>query len=206
MLLPTHYCLADFFSRLCKKKWRRREHLLFCFGAIAPDLPVILVGICELIKYISRHPRTLQPYWIAKSILELLYCNERPDIVNYLYATVGYHHLAILARSYLHSVLFWFVSLALVWTLKPTRKYFLPIFCGAIFFHILMDLPTHTLAAYNYFWPLTLYPVRGFISHDNPWLLRFEIAIWLIWLASALYRLSTKTWQQYRRDVGNHKI
>lgn len=147
-----------------------------------PDIPVLAVGIYESIKYLCKHPSAFEWYWIQKSALKVLYENEWPDIVNYLYATVGYYRYALLLRQCLHSIFFWIILATICWQIARLRRQVLIIACGALFFHILIDMPTHTLTAHNYFWPFTLYPVRGFVSHDNPWLLRIEIAIWTVWL------------------------
>ncbi|MBU6500510.1 MAG: metal-dependent hydrolase [Patescibacteria group bacterium] len=186
VLLPTHGCLANLFSRFLKNKWSGNDHLLLVIGAIVPDMPVIMVGTYELIKYLSGHPQALQIHWITKSLLELLYDNERPKLVNYLYTSVGYYRGAIFLRDCLHSVFFWIILIVVACLFKKIRRKFLIVGCGAIFFHIFLDWPTHITTAYNYFWPFTLYPVRGFISHDNPWLLRAEMGIWFICLVLAI--------------------
>lgn len=186
MLTPTHGCLANLFSRLFKRRWSAKTHFYFFLGAIVPDMPILAAGCIELIKYYSVHPFVLEWHSLKNIPLNLLYKNEMPAVAGTIWSKVGYYELAIILRQCLHSVVFWLVLMAVACLLPRIRRVVMPLARGALFFHILVDWPTHTVYAYNYFWPLWDFPIRGFISHENPWLLRVEITIWA---AYVLYRL-----------------
>ena len=137
------------------------------------------------------HPKALEWYWIKKSLLDLLCRNENPPIVFALRTSIGYHEASWLLSQALHTLLFWLIVYLVASKVFPRWKAILPLVYGAIFFHIFIDWPTHIGRVRHYLWPFTFWQ-SGFISHANPWLLRIEIGISVVWLLTVLHWLVTR--------------
>ncbi len=160
MFTPTHGCLAVMFSLTRRREWSNREHLWFFLGSIVPDVPALIVGGRECLK--------------CKDLL--FRADDFEAFAGAVWTNVGYYRTFIFCRELLHNFWFWSALLVLCWFLKD--KFFFnrrirPLAYGAIFFHILVDWPTHLLPVHNYFWPLTRHPQIGFVSHAG-------VALWVL--------------------------
>jgi hypothetical protein len=102
--------------------------------------------------------------------------NDYPLFAQYLYNTT--HSLIVFAVVF---GLFWIVSRRLLWIL------------AAWGLHILIDIPTHSLALFPtpFLWPVSDFKVNG-IGWDNPIILAIDIilliAVYSLWLFPKLHR------------------
>jgi len=174
VLTPTHGALASLFALFFKKKWPRWKHLLLFLGATLPDIPVITARMFDGAKYALRElflGNTLHWYW--------------PDI--------GSYPSVILSGHYSHSVFVWLAVLAVSSLFAPLRKVFLPLGCGALFFHVLLDWLTHTKAlspAHGYVLPFHNPGIYGPVSHHEPWFIVLEVATWALWVCCLYFFLN----------------
>lgn len=181
MLTPTHGFLASVFSLSLKRRWSSKEHFFLFFGAVLPDMPVILVGVIEFFKYIAVNPTSLEWLWIKKRIFEFLFLNEHPPLFTALFTSVGYYEFALWLRQCFHSVPFWILILVVAFYLAPRTKAVSILAYGALFFHILVDWPTHVKYAPSYFWPIIDVPIPGFVPTAHPLLIKLELIFWFFW-------------------------
>ncbi len=186
MLTPTQFFGADLFSRLCRKKWSTRSRLMFDLGAVLPDLPMILAGFYELLKYCALHPRVLSFHLIGHRAFYLLVKNEHPPLFNALSTGIGYHQVAWFVTQALHTYFFWIMFYLFCRMLLPEFKNLALLVAGAVFFHVTVDMFTHSSAIYAYFWPLVTRRIPGFVSPATPWFLKLEFAICAIWIFTEL--------------------
>ena len=183
MLTPTHACLANMFSRLFKRKWPPGLHIWFVLGAVLPDMPMLVAGSVEWLKYAAHRTLAENWYWIKENAFALLYQNEAPAIADKLWVGVSYHNAGLWFNQCFHSVFFWIAVLIFAGlSSRRPRQNLAVLACGAIFFHILVDWPTHAANAHNYLWPVLSYSLPGILSYANPLLIMVEAGIGTIWV------------------------
>lgn len=173
MLTPSHGFLANIFSLIFRRRWTCKLHLLFFLGAVIPDFPLIFVGALQFLRHLiaeSAIPSSTQ-------VLE----NTRSSLV--------FYPVALLLRKLLHSAFFWISVLLVGYGCGKKLEGLKILAYGALFFHLLIDWPTHKAWAHSYFWPIWDRPLPGLVSVGNPILLGIEAAIWISWLAILTYRL-----------------
>lgn len=192
VLTPTHACLANIFSRMFKKGWPPGMHVWFVLGAVLPDMPMLVVGSTELLRRAAHDTLARNWDWIRGGVSALVYQNGALLVADKLWINVGPHGATVWLNQCFHSVFFWIAILVAARRLCRLRQRLTVLACGAIFFHILVDWPTHAANAHNYLWPVFSYPLPGIISYANPLLLKIESGIGAIWLASWIFRLTKK--------------
>lgn len=186
MLSPTHVFVANLYSRLFKGEWPPGKHFLFCLGALLPDLPALIVGFVEWRKYLLYHGQ-LNLLGAVKSLVAILCRNERAPVVEFVFTNINYYNGALWLTQCFHSIIFWLLVLGLYLLLRSPKGELAAMAYGAIFFHVFIDWPTHTVYAHAYLWPLIRRPIPGFVSYDNHWLFLLEVAISIIWLRGIFF-------------------